>query len=70
MLRSWLWEVEDEFARLRLEKERGTRKATFKRGKPPEKLVKAIDRLKDKIRTFKLQIVDREVGQGGRAGHE
>jgi len=44
----------------RLEKERGTGKATLKRDKPPEKLVKAIDRLEERIKAFKLRMVDRE----------
>jgi len=61
VLRSRLRAVEDEFARL--EKERGTGKATLKRDKAPEKLVEAIDKLEDKIKTFKLQMVDREAGK-------
>ena len=61
VLRSRLRAIDDEFARL--EKERGTGKATLKRDKAPEKLVEAIDRLEDKIKTFKLQMVDREAGK-------
>jgi len=61
VLRSRLGAIEDEFARL--EKERGTGKATLKRDKAPEKLVEAIDRLEDKIKAFKLQMVDREAGK-------
>ncbi|KAH9991825.1 hypothetical protein BJV77DRAFT_1006047 [Russula vinacea] len=61
VLRSRLRAIEDEFARL--EKERGTGKATLKRDKAPEKLVEAIDKLDDKIKTFKLQMVDREAGK-------
>jgi C-terminal topoisomerase domain len=38
-------------------------KATLKRDKPPEKLVEATDRLEEKIKTFKLQMVDREAGK-------
>jgi DNA topoisomerase I len=61
VLRSRLSAIDDEFARL--EKERGTRKATLKRDRAPEKLVETIDRLEDKIKTFKLQMVDREAGK-------
>jgi DNA topoisomerase-1 len=61
VLRSRLHAVEEEFARL--EKERGTDKATFKRDRPPEKLAEAIDRLDEKIKAFKLQMVDREAGK-------
>jgi DNA topoisomerase I len=61
VLRSRLRAIEDEFARL--EKERGTGKATLKRDKAPEKLIEAIDKLDDKIKTFKLQMVDREAGK-------
>ena len=61
VLRSRLRAVEDEFARL--EKERGTGKATLKRDRPAEKLVEAIDKLEDKIKAFKLQMVDREAGK-------
>jgi DNA topoisomerase-1 len=53
--------VEDEFARL--EKERGTRKAALKRDKPAEKLIESIDKLEDKIKAFRLQMVDREAGK-------
>jgi DNA topoisomerase I len=61
VLRARLRVIEDEFKRL--EKERGTGKATLKRDKTPEKLVEAIDKLDDKIKTFKLQMVDREAGK-------
>jgi DNA topoisomerase I len=61
VLRSRLRAIEDEFARL--EKERGTGKAALKRDKPPEKLIEAIDRLDEKIKAFKLQMVDREAGK-------
>ncbi|KAH9972457.1 hypothetical protein BGW80DRAFT_1314640 [Lactifluus volemus] len=61
VLRSRLSAVEDEFARLK--KERGTSKAALKRDKPPEKLIEGIDRLDEKIKTFKLQMVDREAGK-------
>ena len=61
VLRSRLRAIEDEFARL--EKERGTGKAALKRDRPPEKLIEAIDRLDEKIKAFKLQMVDREAGK-------
>ena len=61
VLSSRLSAIEDEFARL--EKERGTNKAALKRDKPSEKLVEAIDRLEEKIKAFKLQMVDREAGK-------
>jgi DNA topoisomerase-1 len=61
VLRSRLRAIDDEFARL--EKERGTGKATLKRDRAPEKLVEGIDKLEDKIKTFKLQMVDREAGK-------
>jgi DNA topoisomerase-1 len=54
--------VEDEFTRL--EKERGTgSRATLKQDKVPEKLVEEIDMLEEKIKAFKLQMVDREAGK-------
>ena len=61
VLRSRLRAVEDEFTRL--EKERGMGKATIKRDKAPEKLVEEIDVLEEKIKAFKLQMVDREAGK-------
>jgi DNA topoisomerase I len=61
VLRLRLRAIDDEFARL--VKERGSGKATLKREKAPEKLVEAIDKLDDKIKAFKLQMVDREAGK-------
>lgn len=61
VLRLRLGAIDDDFARL--VKERGTGKATLKRDKAPEKLVEAIDKLDDRIKTFKLQMVDREAGK-------
>jgi DNA topoisomerase-1 len=61
VLHARLQAIDDDFARL--EKERGTGKATLKRDRAPEKLVEAIDKLEDKIKTFKLQMVDREAGK-------
>ncbi|KAH8108004.1 hypothetical protein BXZ70DRAFT_884531 [Cristinia sonorae] len=54
-------EVETEFKRL--VKERGTSKATMKRERPTEKIEEAIDKLDEKIKTFKLQMEDREAGK-------
>ncbi|KAI0267121.1 hypothetical protein BC834DRAFT_872641 [Gloeopeniophorella convolvens] len=61
VLRTRVRAVDDEFARLA--KERGTGKAALKRDKAPEKLVEAIDKLEEKIKAFKLQMVDREAGK-------
>ncbi|KAI0301022.1 hypothetical protein B0F90DRAFT_1844311 [Multifurca ochricompacta] len=61
VLRSRVSAVEDDFARLK--KERGTSKAALKRDKPPERLIESIDRLDEKIKAFKLQMVDREAGK-------
>ncbi len=60
-LRSRLRTVEDEYGRLK--KERGTGKAALKRDRPAEKLVEAIDKLDEKIKAFRLQMVDREAGK-------
>lgn len=61
MLKERLAAIEEEFERL--EKERGTGKATLKRPKLPEKIEEAIAKLDEKIKTFKLQMVDREEGK-------
>ncbi|KAF9566735.1 topoisomerase I [Agrocybe pediades] len=61
VLKARLAEVEEEFKRLA--KERGTGKADLKRERTEEKLVDAIDKLTDKIKAFKLQIVDRDAGK-------
>ena len=53
--------IEDDFKRLA--KERGTKKATLKREKPVEKMEEAIDKLTEKIKAFKLQMVDRDEGK-------
>ena len=47
----------------RLKKERGTNKAELKREKPTEKIEEAIAKLDEKIKTFKLQMEDREAGK-------
>jgi DNA topoisomerase I len=53
--------VEDEFKRLK--KERGTKKSALKRDKPAEKIEEAIGKLDERIKTFKLQMEDREAGK-------
>jgi DNA topoisomerase-1 len=53
--------IEEEFERVA--KERGTKKAALKRDRSVEKLEEAIDKLNDKIKAFKLQIVDRDAGK-------
>lgn len=47
----------------RLAKERGTGKAVLKRERPVEKIEEAIQRLDERIKTFKLQMDDREAGK-------
>ncbi|KAI0730252.1 DNA topoisomerase I [Fomitopsis betulina] len=54
-------EVEEDFKKLK--KERGTGKATLKRERPTEKIEEAIAKLDDKMKTFKLQMEDREAGK-------
>lgn len=47
----------------RLAKERGTGKAVLKRERPVEKIEETIQRLDERIKTFKLQMDDREAGK-------
>ena len=54
-------EIETEFKRLA--KERGTGKAALKRERPTDKIEESIDKLDEKIKTFKLQMEDREAGK-------
>ncbi|KAL4251473.1 DNA topoisomerase I [Abortiporus biennis] len=61
VLKDRIKEIEAEFKRLK--KERGTGKATLKREKPAEKIEEAIDKLDERIKTFKLQMEDREAGK-------
>lgn len=71
VLQERLEEIDGEFERL--EKERGTGKASLKREKPAEKIEEAIDKLDERINTAKLQMVDREAGKeialGTRSAH-
>ncbi|THU95636.1 hypothetical protein K435DRAFT_666037 [Dendrothele bispora CBS 962.96] len=53
--------IEDEFKRLK--KERGKSVASLKKEKPAEKIIESIEKLTEKIKTFKLQMVDRDEGK-------
>lgn len=53
--------IHEDFERLK--KERGTSKAKLKREKPEEKIEEAIEKLDQRIKTFKLQMEDREAGK-------
>ncbi|KAK1218490.1 DNA topoisomerase 1 [Marasmius sp. AFHP31] len=53
--------IEADFKQL--EKERGKEKATLKNPKSEEKLIEMIDKLSEKIKTFKLQMTDRDEGK-------
>ncbi|KAF7321369.1 DNA topoisomerase I [Mycena kentingensis (nom. inval.)] len=53
--------IEDDFKTLA--KERGTGKATLKREKPVDKIIESIDKLTQKIKDSKLQIVDKSEGK-------
>ena len=61
VLKEKIKDIEDEYKRLK--KERGTRKHALKREKPTEKIEEAIEKLDDRIKTFKLQMEDREAGK-------
>ncbi|KAI0358568.1 hypothetical protein OH77DRAFT_1397376 [Trametes cingulata] len=61
VLKEKIKEIEAEYKRLK--KERGTEKHTLKRERPTEKIEEAIDKLDEKIKTFKLQMEDREAGK-------
>ncbi|OCH93765.1 hypothetical protein OBBRIDRAFT_789963 [Obba rivulosa] len=61
VLKERIQEIETEFKRLK--KERGTGKHQLKRERPTEKIEEAIEKLDDKIKTFKLQMEDREAGK-------
>jgi len=53
--------IEAEYERIA--KERGTGIAKLKRERAPEKIEEAIQKLDDRIKTFKLQMDDREAGK-------
>ncbi|PCH36078.1 hypothetical protein WOLCODRAFT_140214 [Wolfiporia cocos MD-104 SS10] len=61
VLKAKIKEIEEEFKKLK--KERGTGKATLKRDRPTEKIEEAIEKLDEKIKTYKLQMEDREAGK-------
>lgn len=53
--------IEAEYKRIA--KERGTGKAKLKRERAPEKIEEAVQKLDERIKTFKLQMDDREAGK-------
>ena len=53
--------IEEEYERLATE--RGTKKAALKRNQTVEKIEESINKLDDKIKAYKLQIVDRDAGK-------
>ncbi|GAW05210.1 topoisomerase i [Lentinula edodes] len=53
--------IEEEFKRLA--KERGKTTVAVKGNKTPEKLMEGIDKLTERIKSFKLQMVDRDEGK-------
>lgn len=61
MLKQRITDIKEEFKRLA--KERGTGKATLKRERPVEKIEEAIEKITEKIKAFRLQIVDRDAGK-------
>jgi len=61
VLKDRIQAIEEEYERVA--KERGTKKATLRRDRPVEKIEEAIDKLTDKIKSHKLQIVDRDAGK-------
>ncbi|KAF9012361.1 hypothetical protein BDQ17DRAFT_1343749 [Cyathus striatus] len=61
VLKERLQAIEDEFKKLA--KERGTGKHSLNRERPVEKIEEAVDKLTEKIKNFKLQMVDRDEGK-------
>ena len=61
VLKEKIADIKDEFKRLA--KERGTGKAQLKRERPVEKLEEAIAKMDERIKTAKLQMVDRDEGK-------
>jgi DNA topoisomerase-1 len=61
VLQQRIADIESDFEALA--KERGTEQAELKREKPAEKIQEAITKLTDKIKAFKLQIIDRDEGK-------
>jgi len=61
VLKERIKDIKDEFKRLA--KERGKDEATPKKGRTVEKIQDMIGKLDERIKTFKLQMVDREEGK-------
>jgi DNA topoisomerase-1 len=61
VLQQRIEDIKAEFKRLA--KERGTGEAVLKRERPVEKLEEAIEKITEKIKAFRLQIVDRDAGK-------
>lgn len=61
VLRERMEDVREEYRRLA--EERGTEEAQVKKGRTVEKLQENLDKLDDKIKNFKLQMIDREEGK-------
>lgn len=61
VLREKIAAIEVEFKRIA--KERGTGRASLKRERPAERIEESIQKLDEKIKTFKLQMDDREAGK-------
>lgn len=61
VLKERIADIEEEFRQLAEEWVMG--EASLKRERPVEKIEESIDKLTEKIKTFKLQMVDREEGK-------
>ncbi|KAJ4483382.1 DNA topoisomerase I [Lentinula aciculospora] len=61
VLEARIQHIEEEFKTLA--KERGKTTVAVKGNKTPEKLMESIDKLTDRIKSFKLQMVDRDEGK-------
>jgi len=61
VLKERIVEIEEEFKQLA--KERGTGKASLKRERLVEKIEESLEKLSERIKTFKLQMVDRDAGK-------
>lgn len=61
VLQQRIADIKGEFSRLA--KERGTGKAVLKRERPIEKIEEAIEKITEKVKAFRLQIVDRDAGK-------
>ena len=61
VLKEKIDDIEAEYKRLK--KERGTQKHALKRERPVDKIEESIAKLDERIKTFKLQMEDREAGK-------